>query len=41
MTVQSRDGQGTLVMLEMPVLQQDPDEPMPSPVYAARSSTRS
>ena len=41
MTVQSRDGQGTLVMLEIPVLQQDPDEPMPSPVYAARSSTRS
>ena len=41
MTVQSRDGQGTLVMLELPVLQQDPDEGVPSPFYAARSSTRS
>lgn len=41
MTVQSRDGHGTLVMLEMPVLQQDTDDSMPSPVYAARSSTRS
>jgi LytS/YehU family sensor histidine kinase len=41
MTVQSRDGQGTLVVLEFPVLQQDPDESVPSPVYAARSSTRS
>jgi two-component system, LytTR family, sensor kinase len=41
MTVQSRDGQGTLVMLELPVLQQDPDEGVVSPVYSARSSTRS
>jgi two-component system LytT family sensor kinase len=41
MTVQSRDGQGTLVMLEMPVLQQDSEDGAVSPVYAARSSTRS
>ena len=37
MIVQSRDGQGTLVMLEIPVLQQD--SPGDS-LYAARSSTR-
>jgi two-component system, LytTR family, sensor kinase len=37
MIVQSRDGQGTLVMLEIPVLQQDaPGDSL----YAARSSTR-
>jgi two-component system, LytTR family, sensor kinase len=41
MTVQSRDGQGTLVLLEFPVLQQDGDDGVISPVYAARSSTRS
>jgi two-component system LytT family sensor kinase len=41
MTVQSRDGQGTLVVLEMPVLQQDSDDGTISPVYVARSSTRS
>jgi two-component system LytT family sensor kinase len=39
MTVQSRDGHGTLVVVEIPVLQQD--EGGPVPVYAARSSTRS
>ena len=39
MTVQSRNGQGTLVVLEMPVLQHDStDSPA---LYAARSSTRS
>jgi two-component system, LytTR family, sensor kinase len=37
MIVQSRDGQGTLVILEIPVLQQD--SPGDS-LYAARSSTR-
>jgi two-component system LytT family sensor kinase len=37
MTVRSRDGQGTLVMLELPILQQDESDA----VYAARSSTRS
>ncbi len=41
MIVQSRDGQGTLVMLELPVLQNDllGDSPA-SPLYAARSTTR-
>jgi two-component system, LytTR family, sensor kinase len=39
MTVQSRDGHGTLVMVELPVLQ--PDEGAASTVYAARSNTRS
>jgi LytS/YehU family sensor histidine kinase len=39
MTVQSRDGQGTLVVVEVPVLQQE--EGAPPTVYAARSSTRS
>jgi two-component system LytT family sensor kinase len=39
MTVQSRDGHGTLVMVELPVLQAD--EGAASPIYAARSSTRS
>jgi len=39
MTVQSRDGHGTLVMVELPVLQSD--ESAASPIYAARSSTRS
>jgi two-component system, LytTR family, sensor kinase len=42
MIVQSRDGQGTLVMLEVPVLQQDLlGESASSSIYAARSSTRS
>jgi two-component system, LytTR family, sensor kinase len=41
MIVQSRDGQGTLVMLEVPVLQQDLlGESASSSIYAARSSTR-
>jgi len=39
MTVRSRDGQGTLVMLELPILQQDESDA--AAVYAARSSTRS
>jgi len=39
MTVQSRDGQGTLVIVELPVLQ--PEESAASVAYAARSSTRS
>jgi two-component system LytT family sensor kinase len=39
MIVQSRDGQGTLVILELPVLQ--PEESSLAAVYAARSSTRS
>jgi len=33
--------QGTLVLLEMPVLQQDSEDGVISPVYSARSSTRS
>lgn len=42
MIVQSRDGLGTLVMLEVPVLQQDLlGESASSSIYAARSSTRS
>lgn len=41
MTVQSRDGQGTLVMLELPVLQHDSGDGAASAIYAARSSTRS
>jgi two-component system LytT family sensor kinase len=42
MIVQSRDGHGTLVVLEVPVLQQDMlGESASSSVYAARSSTRS
>jgi two-component system LytT family sensor kinase len=41
MTVQSRDGQGTLVMLELPVLHTEPGEGHPAVTYAARSSTRS
>jgi two-component system, LytTR family, sensor kinase len=42
MIVQSRDGQGTLVMLELPVLQQEfLGESASSSIYAARSSTRS
>ncbi len=41
MTVQSRDGQGTLVMLELPVLHSEPGEGHPAAIYAARSSTRS
>jgi two-component system LytT family sensor kinase len=41
MTVQSRDGQGTLVMLELPVLQQESEtEGHPSSIYTLRSSTR-
>ena len=39
MTVRSRDGLGTLVVLELPILQ--PDESVAAPVYTARSSTRS
>ncbi|HLW52606.1 MAG TPA: histidine kinase [Candidatus Angelobacter sp.] len=39
MTVRSRDGQGTLVIVEIPMLQ--PDETAPPALYAARSSTRS
>jgi len=38
MIVQSRDGQGTLVMVELPILH---EESAPSAIYAARSSTRS
>ncbi|HLZ00274.1 MAG TPA: histidine kinase [Candidatus Angelobacter sp.] len=42
MTVQSRDGQGTLVMLELPVLQQELwGESTASGIYAVRSTTRS
>ena len=42
MIVQSRDGHGTLVLLEVPVLQQDLlGESASSSIYAARSSTRS
>jgi two-component system LytT family sensor kinase len=42
MTVQSRDGLGTLVVLEVPVLQNElPGESAASSIYAARSSTRS
>ena len=41
MTVRSRDSQGTLVVLELPVLQQDFDGSAASAIYAARSSTRS
>src|SRR5262245_30907823 len=42
MTVRSRDGQGTLVVLEMPVLNADlPTEGVAAAIYAARSSTRS
>jgi hypothetical protein len=40
MTVRSRDNQGTLVVLELPVLQ-DFDGSAASAIYAARSSTRS
>jgi two-component system LytT family sensor kinase len=41
-TVQSRDGQGTLVMLEMPVLNTElPPHGAAAAIYAARSSTRS
>ena len=39
MTVRSRDGQGTLVIVEIPMLQAD--ETAPTALYAARSSTRS
>ena len=42
MTVQSRDGQGTLVLLELPVLNADmPAAGAAAAIYAARSSTRS
>lgn len=42
MIVQSRDGHGTLVMLEVPVLDQELlGESASSSIYAARSSTRS
>ncbi len=41
MTVQSRDGQGTLVVLELPVLQLDSADGAAAAIYAARSSTRS
>ena len=40
LTVRSRDNLGTLVMVELPVLQQDTDTAA-SVIYAARSSTRS
>ncbi|HYL93176.1 MAG TPA: histidine kinase, partial [Alphaproteobacteria bacterium] len=36
----SRDGQGTLVMLELPILQQEDDGTPAAAIYAARSSTR-
>lgn len=39
MTVRSRDGLGTLVVVEIPIL--DPEETATSAIYAARSSTRS
>jgi two-component system LytT family sensor kinase len=39
MIVQSRDGHGTLVMVELPVLQQQEESASPA-IYAARSSTR-
>ena len=39
MTVQSRDGQGTLVVVELPVL--EPEESSAPAAYADRSSTRS
>ena len=41
MTVQSRDGQGTLVLLELPALHPEAGEGSPAAVYAVRSSTRS
>jgi two-component system LytT family sensor kinase len=41
MTVQSRDGLGTLVLLELPVFQPEPGEGPPTTAYAVRSSTRS
>ena len=41
MVVQSRDNQGTLVVLELPVLQQDITNGSASSVYALRSNTRS
>jgi sensor histidine kinase YesM len=41
MTVQSRDGQGTLVMLELPVVHTEPGEGHPATTYVVRSSTRS
>jgi hypothetical protein len=42
LTVQSRDGHGTLVMLEMPVLNAElPPDGAAASIYAARSSTRS
>src|SRR5216684_7873295 len=41
MIVQSRDGLGTIVVLELPVLQQDLDGGnTPAGIYAARSNTR-
>jgi two-component system LytT family sensor kinase len=41
MTVRSRDNQGTLVALELPVVQMDSGSSAASAIYAARSSTRS
>ena len=42
LTVQSRDGHGTLVMLEMPVLDTElPAAGAAAAIYAARSNTRS
>jgi two-component system, LytTR family, sensor kinase len=41
MTVQSRDGQGTLVVLELPVMNADLPAGAPDTIYAARSNTRS
>jgi len=42
LTVQSRDGHGTLVMLEMPVVDAEMSAPgAAAAIYAARSNTRS
>jgi two-component system LytT family sensor kinase len=41
LTVRSRDALGTLVVLELPVVQQESDGSAASAIYAARSSTRS
>ena len=41
-TVRSRDGQGTLVMLEIPILNTElPPHGAAAAIYAARSNTRS
>jgi hypothetical protein len=41
LTVRSRDTLGTLVVLELPVLQLELDGSAAAAIYAARSSTRS